>query len=94
MISYFKADAKSSTLSGGMKRKLCVGIALCGNSKIVMLDEPTAGMDPSARRALWELIQSEKQGECTIPLSFCLHMAPEIELPHVIINPSVLGRFF
>ncbi|XP_044748783.1 phospholipid-transporting ATPase ABCA3 [Coccinella septempunctata] len=57
-----KADAKSSTLSGGMKRKLCVGIALCGNSKIVMLDEPTAGMDPSARRALWELIQSEKQG--------------------------------
>ncbi|KAL3284408.1 hypothetical protein HHI36_018568 [Cryptolaemus montrouzieri] len=57
-----KADAMASTLSGGMKRKLCVGIALCGNSKIVMLDEPTAGMDPSARRALWELIQAEKEG--------------------------------
>ncbi|CAH1108169.1 unnamed protein product [Psylliodes chrysocephalus] len=57
-----KRNAKSSTLSGGMKRKLCVGIALCGNSKVVMLDEPTAGMDPAARRALWNLLQSQKDG--------------------------------
>lgn len=57
-----KADARSSTLSGGMKRKLCVGMALCGNSKVVMLDEPTAGMDPSARRALWDLLQKMKEG--------------------------------
>ncbi|KAJ8964470.1 hypothetical protein NQ317_016593 [Molorchus minor] len=56
-----KRNAKSQTLSGGMKRKLCVGIALCGNSKIVMLDEPTAGMDPSARRALWDLLQTQKR---------------------------------
>nr|XP_023023597.1 ATP-binding cassette sub-family A member 3-like [Leptinotarsa decemlineata] len=55
-------NGKASTLSGGMKRKLCVGIALCGNSKVVMLDEPTAGMDPSARRALWNLLRSQKQG--------------------------------
>ncbi|XP_018575545.1 ATP-binding cassette sub-family A member 3-like isoform X2 [Anoplophora glabripennis] len=57
-----KRNAKSATLSGGMKRKLCVGMALCGNSKVVMLDEPTAGMDPSARRALWDLLQNQKEG--------------------------------
>nr|CAI5846703.1 unnamed protein product [Callosobruchus analis] len=57
-----KRDAKASTLSGGMKRKLSVCVALCGNSKVVMLDEPTSGMDPSARRALWDLLLKQKKG--------------------------------
>ncbi|XP_035906185.1 ATP-binding cassette sub-family A member 3-like [Anopheles stephensi] len=56
-----KRNAQSQTLSGGMKRKLAVGMALCGGSKVVLLDEPTSGMDPSARRALWNLLQKEKQ---------------------------------
>lgn len=45
-----------------MKRKLSVAVALCGNSKVVMLDEPTAGMDPAARRSMWDLLQLEKKG--------------------------------
>lgn len=57
-----KLNAQSKTLSGGMKRKLSIGIALCGDSKIVMCDEPTSGMDPSARRALWDLLIQEKKG--------------------------------
>jgi len=43
-----KAGAYSKNLSGGQKRKLSVGIALIGNSKLVMLDEPTSGMDLTA----------------------------------------------
>ncbi|XP_023309745.1 ATP-binding cassette sub-family A member 3-like [Anoplophora glabripennis] len=57
-----KRKARVSSLSGGMKRKLCIAIALCGYSKVLMLDEPTAGMDPSARRAVWNLLLSEKEG--------------------------------
>lgn len=57
-----KKDARSSTLSGGMKRKLSVLIAFCGQSRVVFLDEPTSGMDPGARRALWKLLLEEKRG--------------------------------
>ncbi len=47
-------------LSGGNKRKLSVAIALIGNSKLVVLDEPTAGMDLSARRKLWNMLKKYK----------------------------------
>lgn len=57
-----KIDALSNTLSGGQKRKLSIGVALCGNSKIVMLDEPTSGLDAGARRSLWNLLIEEKKG--------------------------------
>jgi len=44
-----------------MKRKVHLGIALVGASKIVLLDEPTSGMDPEARRVVWDLLQKEKK---------------------------------
>lgn len=53
-------DIMAKNLSGGNRRKLSVGIALIGGSKLVLLDEPTSGMDLSARRKLWNMLKSYK----------------------------------
>uniref|UniRef100_A0A8C7YRG7 ATP-binding cassette, sub-family A (ABC1), member 2 n=1 Tax=Oryzias sinensis TaxID=183150 RepID=A0A8C7YRG7_9TELE len=58
-----KRHSLVQTLSGGMKRKLSVAIAFVGGSRAVILDEPTAGVDPYARRAIWDLILKYKQGD-------------------------------
>ncbi|XP_071498338.1 ATP-binding cassette sub-family A member 2-like [Diadema antillarum] len=55
-------------LSGGMKRRLSVAIAFIGGCRTVILDEPTAGVDPCARRAIWDLLLKYKHGR-TILLS-------------------------
>uniref|UniRef100_A0A5F8G8K6 ABC transporter domain-containing protein n=1 Tax=Monodelphis domestica TaxID=13616 RepID=A0A5F8G8K6_MONDO len=64
MLHIFNLEDKrnefSSKLSGGMKRKLSISIALIGDSKVVMLDEPTSGMDLISRRATWDLLQKQK----------------------------------
>lgn len=52
-----QANTVSAALSGGMKRKLSVGIALIGGSKVVVLDEPTSGMDPFSRRSTWQMLK-------------------------------------
>lgn len=54
------ANARVGSISMGMKRRVCLAIALCGDSKVVLCDEPTAGMDPLARKGVWDLLQVEK----------------------------------
>jgi len=49
-------DKCAGTLSGGNKRKLSVGMATMGNPPIILLDEPSAGMDPEARRFMWSVV--------------------------------------
>lgn len=49
--------------SGGMQRKLSVALAFVGGSKVVILDEPTAGVDPYARRGIWDLLLKYRQGK-------------------------------
>jgi len=53
---------KASKLSGGQKRKLCIGLAIIGNPKYIFLDEPTTGLDPLSRRKIWELLLKNKEG--------------------------------
>lgn len=61
-----KKNYLSKNLSGGQKRKLSVGIAFIGGSKIILLDEPTSGMDTSARRHIWEILKNYKQDKIVI----------------------------
>lgn len=59
----------SVCLSGGMKRKLSVAIAFVGDSKVVVLDEPTAGVDPYSRRGIWDLLLKYRQGDVELWIS-------------------------
>jgi ABC-2 type transport system ATP-binding protein len=56
-------------LSGGQERRLLIAIALIGNPEIVVLDEPSAGLDPQARRNLWSIIRRQQERGTTILLS-------------------------
>ncbi|XP_026675626.1 uncharacterized protein LOC108632621 isoform X2 [Ceratina calcarata] len=53
-------------LSGGTKRRLCVALAFLGSPKLVILDEPGAGVDPAARRRIWRLIDQHRIGRTVI----------------------------
>lgn len=70
-----KGNTLSRSLSGGMKRRLSIGISLVGKPKIVMLDEPTTGLDPTSKRNLWNVILGAKKGKCIILTTHSLEEA-------------------
>ena len=70
------AKAKAKTLSGGMQRRLSIGMALISSPKILFLDEPTLGLDVIARRELWSVVRRLK-GQVTILLT--THYLEEVE---------------
>ncbi|KAM8745232.1 phospholipid-transporting ATPase ABCA1 isoform 2-T2 [Acanthopagrus schlegelii] len=72
-----KRHEQTKNLSGGMQRKLSVAIAFVGGSKVVVLDEPTAGVDPYSRRGIWDLLLKYRKDR-TIILS--THYMDEAEL--------------
>ena len=58
----------AKNLSGGQKRKLCIAIACCGKSKIIILDEPTGGIDVASRNNIWKILKTLKNEEKIIIL--------------------------
>jgi ABC-2 type transport system ATP-binding protein len=64
-----KRDSRVGTLSGGQKQRLALACALAGNPDLLFLDEPTTGLDPQARRQLWDLITQFKKDGRTILLT-------------------------
>lgn len=85
------ADRAAGNYSGGNKRKLSTAIALVGCPPIVFLDEPTTGMDPKARRFLWDCILSIiKEGRCVLLTS---HSMEECEALCTRMSIMVNGRF-
>jgi len=61
-----KKNSFVNTLSGGQKRKLQLLIALSGNVRFILLDEPSSGMDPTARKDTWDLIKSFRNDKIMI----------------------------
>lgn len=64
-----KAKSLLRALSGGQKQRLAVATALVGDPKLLFLDEPTTGLDPSSRRQLWEIITSFRNDGKTVMLT-------------------------
>ena len=73
-----KADDRFSNLSGGLKQRLGIAAALVNDPEIVFLDEPTTGLDPHARRAVWDVLKGLKDRGKTVFLT--THYMEEAEL--------------
>lgn len=73
-----KKDAKAQALSGGMKRRLLIARALVHEPKVLLLDEPTAGVDVELRRGMWDFLRELNEKGTTIVLT--THYLEEAEL--------------
>jgi ABC-2 type transport system ATP-binding protein len=82
-----KASAWTQKLSGGQKQRLALGIAMLPTPRLLLLDEPTTGLDPAARHEVWDLVEQLRKGGCTLLLTThymeeAEALCPEVALMH------------
>jgi len=75
---YEVGDKQAGQYSGGMKRRLSVAISLIGDPKVVYMDEPSTGLDPSARQNLWRVIKEARVGRAIILTTHSMEEADEL----------------
>jgi len=81
-------------LSGGNKRKLSVAMATLGNPPIILLDEPSAGMDPEARRFMWQVVANISQRDKNSAVIITTHSMEEAEALSTKMGIMVRGGIF
>lgn len=72
-----KASTQARHLTEGLRRRVSIALALCAHSKIVVLDEPTTSVDPISRRAIWNMLLTEKKGRSILVTT---HLIEEAEI--------------
>jgi ATP-binding cassette subfamily A (ABC1) protein 3 len=77
LVEYRSKNA--GTLSGGNKRKLSVAMSLIGSPPVILLDEPSAGMDPEARRFMWGVVAKVSQEKKSSGVVISTHSMEEAE---------------
>ncbi|MCS3492600.1 ABC-2 type transport system ATP-binding protein [Arthrobacter sp. JUb119] len=93
------ADRPAGTYSGGMRRRLDIAMGLAGNPPVLLLDEPTTGLDPQSRRETWQVIRDLAESGTTILLTTqyldeAEHLADQIAILHegTIIHQGTLAE--
>lgn len=85
-----KGNVRTNQLSGGMMRKLQLAMAMIGNTKVLVLDEPTSGMDPENRRIIWNVLLKVRRSRTILITTHFMEEADALADRIVIINAGLV----